>query len=76
LDTDDGFAGTANQVGTTTDRAPGTFSDPVAHTTLHFIGRDDSGTVAQTRDLVVPNLRDGEAIVDRQWLHARCTGRR
>jgi hypothetical protein len=70
------FAGTAKQVGTVTDRNPGTFNDLVAHTTLHFIGRDESGAIAQTRDLIVLNLRGGEAIVDRQRLDARCTGRR
>jgi hypothetical protein len=74
--TDDGFAGTARQVGAVTDRDPGTFDDLVGHVSLHFIGRDGSGAVVQTRELFVLNLRDGDAIVDRQRLDARCTGRR
>jgi hypothetical protein len=74
--TDDGFAGTARQVGTVTDRAPGTFDDLVTHVTLHFIGRDDSGAVVRSRELSVLNLRDGAAIVERHRLDGRCTGRR
>jgi hypothetical protein len=74
--TDDGFAGTARQLSTVTDREPGTFDDYVAHLTVHFIGRDGSGAVVQSRELVVVNLRDGDVIVDRQQLDARCTGRR
>ena len=63
--TDDGFAGTARQVVTVTDRNPGAFDDYVLHVTLHFIGRDGSGRVVQTRELAVLNLRDGDAIVER-----------
>jgi hypothetical protein len=74
--TDDGFAGTARQVGTVTDRDPGTFDDLVEHVTVHFIGRDGSGAVAQSRELFVLNLRDGDAIVYRHRLDGRCTGHR
>ena len=74
--TDDGFVGTARQLSTVTDRDPGTFDDYVAHLSVHFIGRDGSGAVAQSRELIVLNIRDGDVIVDRQQLDARCTGRR
>jgi hypothetical protein len=74
--TEDGFAGTARQVGTVTDRAPGTFDDLVEHVTLHFIGRDGSGAVAQSRERFVRNVRDGDLIVHLSRLDARCTGRR
>jgi hypothetical protein len=74
--TDDGFAGTARQVGTVTDRDPGTFDDLVEHVTVHFIGRDGSGAVAQSRELFVRNVRDGDAVVHRHRLDGRCTGHR
>jgi hypothetical protein len=74
--TDDGFAGTARQVRTVTDREPGTFDDFVTHLTVHFIGRNGSGAVVRSRELVVLNVRDGEMIVDRQRLDTSCTGHR
>jgi hypothetical protein len=74
--TDDGFAGTARQVSTVTDRNPGAFDDLVGHSTVHFIGRNGSGAIVQSRELFVLNLRDGHAIVHRHRLDARCTGRR
>jgi hypothetical protein len=74
--TDDGFAGTARQVLTVTDRNPGNFDDYVLHLALHFIGRDGSGRVVQTRELVVLNLRDGDALVEAERFDERCSGRR
>lgn len=73
--TADGFAGTARQVVTVTDRNPGTFDDFVVHLTLHFIGRDANGRVVQSRELFVLNLRDGDTIVQRERLTARCSDR-
>jgi hypothetical protein len=74
--TEDGFAGTARQVGTVTDREPGTFDDLVEHVTLHVIGRDGSGAAAQSRERFVRNVRDGDTIVHLSRFDARCTGRR
>jgi hypothetical protein len=74
--TDDGFAGTAKQVTTVADRNPGAFDDFVVHLTLHFIGRDANGIVVQSRELFVLNLRDDDAIAQRQRLTDRCSGRR
>jgi hypothetical protein len=74
--TADGFAGTARQVVTVTDRNPGAFDNYAVHLTLHFIGRDASGRVVQSRELFVVNLREGDAIVQREQLTARCSGRR